>query len=153
MSIETRASSFPAKSSRSGFWRYWFYDLLLILIVLAGAYFRTVGVNWDQDEHLHPDERFMTMVESALTPVQSASQYFNTATSTLNPHNVGYGFYVYGTLPLILVRYVGQWIHEVGYGQIYLVGRQLSAFADLLTVLMVYLIFAIALYLLPPKAG
>jgi hypothetical protein len=142
MSLETRNpnSSFLVEPPKRSFWRFWFYDLLLILIVLAGAYFRTVGLNWDQNEHLHPDERFMTMVESAMSPVQNASQYFNTAISPLNPNNVGYGFYVYGDLPIILTRYVGDWLHQVGYNQIYLIGRQLSAFADLLTVLLVYLI-------------
>ncbi|HVN54092.1 MAG TPA: DUF2298 domain-containing protein [Anaerolineaceae bacterium] len=140
MSFDIQFTPYPAKNTRGGFWRFWYYDLLLIFIVLAGAYFRSVGLNWDQNEHLHPDERFMTLVESAVTPVQDPARYFDTATSPLNPNNVGYGFYVYGTLPLILVRYVGQLTHQDGYGQIYLVGRQLSAFCDLLTMLLVYLI-------------
>jgi hypothetical protein len=45
------------------------WDILLIGILLAGAYLRFVGMDWDADTHLHPDERFMTMVESAITPV------------------------------------------------------------------------------------
>ena len=32
------------------------------------------------------------------------AEYFDTATSTLNPNNRGAGFYVYGNLPLTLVR-------------------------------------------------
>ena len=39
------------------------------------------------------------MVETAIEPVESLAQYFDTQNSTLNPHNRGYGFYVYGTLP------------------------------------------------------
>jgi hypothetical protein len=45
----------------------WLVDVLLILILLAGVYFRFTGVNWDDGTHLHPDERFLTMVESSLS--------------------------------------------------------------------------------------
>ena len=142
----------------------WIYDLLLILVLLTGAYLRTVGIDWDQGQHLHPDERFLTMVESALqprlclepaTPVEfcppgkkgwlGPKEYFDTATSTLNPHNRGYGFYVYGTLPIFIVRYVAEWLGQSGYDQVYLVGRQFSALADLGTILVLYAI-AVRLY-------
>jgi YYY domain-containing protein len=118
----------------------WLWDVLLIVILLVGVYFRFVGLDWDQEQHLHPDERFLTMVETSIAPVNSLAQYFDTATSTLNPHNRGYGFYVYGTLPLFIVRYAGEWLGKTGYDEIHLVGRQLSSIMDLGTVLMVYLI-------------
>jgi YYY domain-containing protein len=98
------------KNSRS---RFWLYNLCFVLILLMAAYFRFSGLNWDQSQHLHPDERFLTMVESAMRPVDSPSAYFNTATSTLNPHNIGFGFYVYGDLPIILVRYAAEWMSGV----------------------------------------
>src|SRR5690606_33517196 len=66
--------------------------------------------------------------------------YFNTQTSTLNPNTHGYTFFVYGTFPLFLIRYFGEWIGQVGYDPITLVGRQLSAFFDLFTVILVFLI-------------
>jgi len=118
----------------------WVWDILLLVVLLAGAYFRYTGVNWDEHTHLHPDERFLTMVSSALEPVKSLDEYFDTAQSTLNPHNRGYTFFVYGTLPLFITRYVAGWMNQAGYDEIHLVGRQLSAIADLLTVLLVYLI-------------
>jgi YYY domain-containing protein len=90
--------------------RLWFYDLLFLSILLIAAYFRLSGLNWDQSQHLHPDERFMTMVESALEPVKNISEYFNTDVSSLNPHNRGYGFYVYGDLPITIVRYAAEWM-------------------------------------------
>ena len=40
----------------------WAWDLLLVVILLFGGYFRTIGINWDSNQHLHPDERFLTMV-------------------------------------------------------------------------------------------
>ncbi len=123
----------------------WIFDVLLVVVLIAGGYFRLIGVHWDDNTHLHPDERFLTMVETAITPVPSLDQYFNTATSTLNPANRGYTFFVYGTLPIFIVRYVAQAVSQTGYDQVDIVGRYLSALADLLTVLLVYLI-ALRLY-------
>jgi len=115
-------------------------DVILAGILIAGAYFRFTGLNWDSNQHLHPDERFLTMVVSSLQPVQSVGEYFDTAKSTLNPNNRGYGFYVYGTLPLFIVRAAGEVLKQTGYDEIFLVGRTLSGVFDLMTILFVYLI-------------
>ena len=115
---------------------------LLILILVGGAYLRFVGQDWDVEQHLHPDERFLTMVESSLLPVGSLGEYFDTANSTLNPNNRGHSFFVYGTLPIFMVRYLGESIGSTGYGSIYLVGRTLSAVMDLLSVVLVFFIGA-----------
>jgi dolichyl-phosphate-mannose--protein O-mannosyl transferase len=118
----------------------WIWTILLLGVLMLGAYFRFTGIDWDQDHHLHPDERFMTMVASSISPVESLSEYFDTSVSRLNPNNRGYGFYVYGTLPLFIVRYAGELVGQTGYSEIHLVGRFFSGLADLLTVLLVYLI-------------
>lgn len=97
--------------------------LLLVLILGLGTYFRFVGLDWDESQHLHPDERFLTMVKSALRPVDSPGDYFDTAKSTLNPANVGYGFFVYGTLPIFIIRYLAEAVGQTGYDEVYLVGR------------------------------
>ena len=139
--------------------RAWIYDLLLIIVLMVGTYFRVIGLNWDADQHLHPDERFLTMVESALdvkkcllpdTPVGSCppdqirwlsfGDYLDTATSPLNPQNRGYGFFVYGDFPIVMVRYLAERLGQVGYDQVHLVGRQVSALSDLLTILLLYII-------------
>jgi YYY domain-containing protein len=122
--------------------RYWVYDLLLVLVLLAAAALRFTGIYWDEDQHLHPDERFLTGVVASLEPVHSLSEYFDTANSTLNPNNRGSDFFVYGTLPVFMVRYAAEWIGQTGYGQVQLVGRALSAVADLGVILIVYLIAA-----------
>jgi YYY domain-containing protein len=83
--------------------------------------------------------------------------YFDTACSPLNPHNRGHSFYTYGTLPLLIVRYSADWINQLSDQTLFsmpmstwvgkindlkLYGRQMSALADLLTVLLLYLIVA-----------
>ncbi len=108
---------------------------------------RFYGIAWDQDFHLHPDERFLTMVETSISPVSSIREYFNTAQSSLNPHNIldGNGnsvfpFFVYGTLPIFIVRYLAEWTGQTGYGQIYLVGRYLSGIFDIGTIILIFFI-------------
>ena len=114
--------------------------IALIVTILAGAGFRFVGVNWDENQHMHPDERFLSMVHSAISPVASLSEYFDTATSSLNPSNRGYSFFVYGTLPLFIVRYIGEALGQADYTSITVVGRQVSALFDVFTILLVYFI-------------
>ena len=118
----------------------WVVGFLLILVLVLGGYLRFVGLDWDAEQHLHPDERFLTMVESSLLPVPNIREYFNTSISTLNPNNQGHNFYVYGTLPIFMVRYLAEWLGFTGYGSIYLIGRSLSAVMDLLSVALVFFI-------------
>ena len=86
--------------------RSWIIIFLLVCVLLFGAYLRTRGLYWGEYQYLHPDERFLVWVGSDISPVESLSAYWDTATSTLNPHNQGHSFYVYGTLPMFLTRYV-----------------------------------------------
>ncbi len=120
--------------------RAWVYPALLILVLLVGAYFRLIGVNWDEGHYLQPDERFLTMVETSIEPVQSLSEYFDTNISSLNPHNRGHGFFVYGTWPIFIVRYLAEWLGKTGFGEISSVGRPLSALVNLASVLLVYML-------------
>jgi len=117
----------------------WIVNLILVVILFAGATLRFYGQDWDQKYHLHPDERFLTMVETSISPTP-ISEYFNTSESSLNPHNRGFSFYVYGTFPLFLVRYFAGWLQQTGYDQVHLVGRSFSALFDIGTILLVFLI-------------
>ncbi|MBN1311267.1 MAG: glycosyltransferase family 39 protein [Anaerolineae bacterium] len=114
--------------------------VLLLITLAAGAYLRLVGLDWDENQHLHPDERFLTMVGSGMTPAATLADYFDTTRSSLNPNNIGYGFFVYGDLPIILVRYVGEAVSMTSYYNLYLVGRAVSSVADLLTLLVLFFI-------------
>ena len=116
----------------------WLYDVLLIVVLLAGAYFRLTGSDWGQLNIQHPDENFMTSVTLGIQPVHSLADYFNTAQSTLNPSVVGYPAYVYGTLPLFIVHYLAESFGKLN--AVTLFGRQLSAVADLGTIALLYFI-------------
>ncbi|MCI0854760.1 MAG: hypothetical protein J4N91_10080, partial [Chloroflexi bacterium] len=81
-------------------------EIILIVVLLLAAALRLVGIGWDRQTHMHPDERFLTMVETSLQIPESVGQYFDTTTSPFNPNNVGHTFFVYGTLPIFLVRII-----------------------------------------------
>jgi YYY domain-containing protein len=80
-------------------------------------------------------------VGTDISPVKSLAEYFDTANSSLNPHNRGHGFYVYGTLPMFAARYLAEGIFgQTGWQEMTQVGRALSALADLGMVFLVYLV-------------
>ena len=83
--------------------------LLLLGFLLVASGFRTVGLDWDEGTHLHPDERFLTMVVGNIESPDSLALYLDTENSPLNPYNRGYGSFFYGTLPIFLVRYASEW--------------------------------------------
>lgn len=114
--------------------------MALLLTLATGAYLRLVGVNWDEDQHMHPDERFLSLVQVGISPVENSGMYFNTEASSLNPANRGYTFFVYGTLPIFIIRYLGEWLGQTDYHAITILGRQTSAVFDLVTVFLVFLI-------------
>ena len=108
-------------------------------IFFTAALCRFIGINWDQNQYLDPDERFLVMVSTSMQWPHSLAQYFSTDTSSLNPHNVGYNFYVYGTWPVILVKALGDLVGMHSYGNLHLVGRATSVLTDLFTLLFIML--------------
>lgn len=115
-------------------------SILALGIFLFAAFLRLYGINWDQNQHLHPDERFLTMVAGGISWPKDLEEYLDTQTSSLNPHNRGFGFFVYGTFPIFFTKWVAESLGQGDYGGLTLVGRQLSALFDLGTVLLVFLI-------------
>jgi YYY domain-containing protein len=111
---------------------------ILLGLLLVGAFFRFQGLAWDEGHHLHPDERFISMVEEKIAFPRSAHAYFDSLHSSLNPYNKGEGSFVYGSLPMVLAKAVGPLFGRRGYDGTYLIGRALSGIFDLLTVWIVY---------------
>lgn len=58
----------------------------------------------------------------------------------MNPHNMGYGFYVYGTFPVFFTKWVAGFFNWDNYADVTLIGRFLSGIVDLGTLLLVFLI-------------
>lgn len=129
------------------------------MLALA-AYFRFTGLNWDENYHLHPDERFLTIVTSQLQATANPLAYLKTSESTLNPYNVGQSFYVYGNFPMTVTRFLAEageslcqlfapdepaqsglcQIAFTGYDGVHLLGRFLSGLLDLVSVFFIFLI-------------
>jgi len=116
------------------------HGIIIALLLVLAAIFRFTGINWDDNAHLHPDERFLTMVATNISWPTSIGQYFDTQSSPLNPHNNGFSFYVYGTYPLHLAKAAAQLVHKDTYDGITLTGRVLSGIVDLITLIVVYLL-------------
>jgi YYY domain-containing protein len=111
---------------------------ILLGLLLVGGFFRFQGLAWDDGHHLHPDERFISMVEEKIAFPRSTLAYFDSAHSSLNPYNRGEGSFVYGSLPMVLAKAIGPLFGRRGYDGTYLIGRALSGIFDLLTVWIVY---------------
>jgi 4-amino-4-deoxy-L-arabinose transferase-like glycosyltransferase len=112
---------------------------LASLLVLA-LYFRSmVGLFWDEGDHLHPDERFLTMVTERIKLPSSAAQYFNSEASPLSPYNNDFGFFVYGTLPIFLTKYVASGLGLSDYGHVHIVGRVMNSVFELLSLYTLFL--------------
>jgi len=137
----------------------WIYDLLFILVLLMAGYLRLAGSDWGEGYHQHPDELFLSSVLGNLNAhvceIQNVpadlcpsdqkrwmniGEYFDTAKSTLNPHNRGYAFFVYGNFPLTLIRVTAEASGLDGLGALKFFARQMSALADLFAIFLLYLI-------------
>ncbi|HRJ57811.1 MAG TPA: DUF2298 domain-containing protein [Anaerolineales bacterium] len=137
----------------------WLYDVLFVFVLLMAGYLRVAGYDWGEGYHQHPDELFLTGVldnmrahvcEDPSIPVDSClpenkrwmtiSEYFDSSTSTLSPYNRGYGFFVYGNLPMTLTRVLMEATGNDNIGASKFFARQMSATADLLTIFLLYLI-------------
>lgn len=133
---------------------------LLIGILVMALTLRVVGVNWDDGQHLHPDERQITFVVNKLAfpwPPDGAL-LLDAQASPLNPH-----FFSYGSLPLYGLALVGAAVARAGwlanvlvghgprpelafiqdaasYAEINLIGRVISALFDTGTVALLYVL-------------
>jgi hypothetical protein len=110
----------------------------LAVILLLSGFFRFFNLTWDSGFYLHPDERFLTMVGVAMQIPKTFADYLNPAISTMNPTNINYTFYVYGIFPLVLNKFLAIQLNSDTYGNYGVLGRSLSAFFDMITLIIVY---------------
>lgn len=112
--------------------------IVVLLICIFAFYIRTYNVNWDSGTHLQPDERFLTMVTNDMRIPQTFGDYLDPQVSTMNPRNINYPFYVYGTFPLYLVKTIAIVVKMDNYNDITIVGRYASAVFDTSIVLILF---------------
>ena len=112
--------------------------LFLLLIIIVAIFFRFYDVNWDQNQHLHPDERFLTLVGMDMKVPPSFGAYLDPTTSTFNPANINHSFYVYGIFPVVADKLFAIVSGGDNYNDFTILGRMLSAFVDLTVVLFIF---------------
>jgi Dolichyl-phosphate-mannose-protein mannosyltransferase len=110
--------------------------MALFGLTLLGLALRLYGLNWDQGNNFHPDERQILFHVQALSWPHSLAQFFDPANSPLNPH-----FFAYGSFPLYLLASIGNILSHFypaisSMANLTLVGRVLSALFDSGTILL-----------------
>jgi YYY domain-containing protein len=116
-------------------------NILLIVTVLLAALLRFNGLRWDEGRHQHPDERFLSTVTNDLTWPENFRDYYNPDISTLSPYsNPNMGLYVYGTLPVYIVKWTAIQLDKNNYDDITVIGRALSGIFDIGAILLLFLI-------------
>src|SRR5215510_2950821 len=101
--------------------------IALAIVLLIAALLRFHGLNWDEGRHLHPDERFLSTVTNDLQWPENLDNYFDPNTSTLSPYSLpNMGLYVYGTLPVYIVKWTAILLDKNNYDKLSLVGRAIS---------------------------
>jgi len=105
-------------------------------IALLGFLLRIYGLDWDQGNSFHPDERQILFHVTALSWPKSFAQFLDPISSPLNPH-----FFAYGSFPLYLLAWLGSVLVHISptlgtFAHLTLVGRVLSAIFDSGTVLL-----------------
>lgn len=115
------------------------YNIYLIAILTIGAIFRFYGINWDQGHYLHPDERAIIMFTTPLQFPKTLDEFLSPE-SPMNPH-----FFAYGNFPLYLLKAASSLLGNINielssYEKMYLVGRAISALADIGTIILIFLI-------------
>ena len=129
--------------------------LALSGIAILGLALRLYGLDWDQMQaryqllvrlygldaaqgnNFHPDERQILFHVVQLSWPGNWAQFFNAATSPLNPH-----FFAYGSFPLYLLAAVGNILSHISaplanFANLTLTGRVLNAIFDCGTILLV----------------
>jgi hypothetical protein len=123
--------------------------LVLAAILVAAGALRLFGLNWDDGQWLHPDERQIYFVVGGLGWPHSLTEALS-PDSPLNP-----SFFSYGSLPIYLLKLVttllaSLWPALRAESNLHLVGRPLAVLFDLGTV---YLTYRLARVLFPSPSS
>ncbi len=150
------------------FWQRHAFTVVLLAVLALALGLRLYHVNWDENQHAHPDERWISMVATDLHWPEHLSDVLNPRTSPLNPlwnaaSNQPRSF-AYGHLPLYALTLLANILERAamlaphlrfwpglsdavaglanagGYDEIALLGRVVSALADFGVIVLIYAI-------------
>ncbi len=116
--------------------------IVLAAILVVALALRLYGLNWDEGFGWtpHPDERaiLFKVIELELPPLNNLSSLLDADESPWNP-----GWFPYGSFPLYLIKFVDIVFSDlpaVGFDDLRVPARAVSAMADVVTILVSYLI-------------
>ena len=116
--------------------------IVLTAILLVALALRLYGLNWDEGFGWtpHPDERaiLFKVIELELPPLNNLSSLLDAEESPWNP-----GWFPYGSFPLYLIKLIEIVFSDlpvVGFEDLRVPARTVSALADVVTILVSYLI-------------
>lgn len=101
---------------------------LMILLISVGFFLRTYNLNWDQGQHLHPDERLYINASNLSLP--NNIQEFFSETSPLNPN-----MFYYGSFPLYVYAGLNALFPST---DILIISRFVSAILSTFTIILLY---------------
>ena len=126
------------------------FETLLVVLIAFGITLRFSWRGWNQGTNLHPDEYGLTNTLTQLHFPNSVAEYFNTRISPISPYQK-YDLdggptepgpdqaFRWGQWPVILIRWFAENTGNTGYDELRLMGRELSAIFDSLSLLLVFL--------------
>lgn len=124
--------------------------VLLLIVLLIAFSLRVYGIGWDSGFYAHPDERHIIDVTvNRVHLTLDLGKLLDADSSPLNPRRLENGVrlsYSYGTLLIYFLKAVSNLVAKVlgqqyaEFESIYVVARSISAIADTLTVLFIYLL-------------
>ena len=126
-------------------------EVLSLLLIGLGVFFRFYNMNWDSGALLHPDEYGLTNTLTQLRMPSSISDYFNTRIAPMSPYNK-YDLngettangpdntMRWGQLPMLLIRTTAEALNRTGYQELRTLGRWLSALMDVGSIFILFVI-------------
>ena len=128
-----------------------FLEILLILIIGLGIFFRFYNMNWDSGALLHPDEYGLTNTLTQLHMPSNLSDFFNTRIAPMSPYNkydtsgetIANGpdnTMRWGQLPMLIIRTAAEALNRTGYQELRTLGRYISAIMDTGSIILLFVI-------------
>lgn len=126
-------------------------ELISIILIGIGIFFRFYNMQWDSGALLHPDEYGLTNTLTQLRMPSSVSDYFNTRIAPMSPYNkydtngatIANGpdnTMRWGQLPMLIIRTAAEALNQTGYQELRTLGRYLSALMDVGSIMLLLII-------------